>query len=501
MKVFLGNAPWSRPGYYGVRAGSRWPHFECAQTSHYMPFPFFLAYATAVLERAGVEVLLVDGIAERSSEREFLRRVESFGPDLVVLELSTPSLKTDLHVARSLRELLGDRAGIAFCGLHDFREPGRFLQEVPAVDYLLHGEYEYTLRELVHALTKKQELAEVAGLSCRDHQGQGRKNSPRGLIEDLDELPWPARHFLPMEAYRDEPGGIPAPSVQLWSSRGCPYGCSFCAWPQLMYGGSRYRVRKPERVVDELEWLVREAGFRSFYLDDDTTNLGNRRMMKLAEELRRRELHHTPWAMMARADTSDRDTYAALREAGLHSVKFGVESADQEIVNRCGKALELARVRETVRFVKQLGIKVHLTFGFGLPGETRESAHRTIEFALQCDPDSIQFSIFTPFAGSRFHDELARAGQLTTEDTDLYDGYSTAVIRTEHMTAGEIMEAHRQAVEAWEEHLRRCRLRSHPLSRDWLQRLPRAACHPVRTARRAWSFLRTPRNRRMNRDE
>lgn len=256
MKVFLGNAPWRKEGFYGVRAGSRWPHFE-RDGSGYLPFPFQLAYAAAVLEEAGLDVLLVDGVAEGMSDGEFLGRIESYRPDLVLLEVSTISIDTDMRFVREARRIVGEECGIALCGLHAFMREASFFEENPEVDFVLAGEYELTLLELARTLEAGRRPSDVRGILYRAGDGSVVATPPRPLVDDLDGLPWPARHFLPMERYHDDPwGALPAPCVQMWASRGCPYRCIFCCWPQIMYGSSRYRMRDPVKVVDEMEWLV-----------------------------------------------------------------------------------------------------------------------------------------------------------------------------------------------------------------------------------------------------
>ena len=313
FRVFLGNSPWSKPGYYGVRAGSRWPHFEEKQLE-YMPFPFFLAYAAAVVEKEGFETLLVDGIAEGIDDDSFFERIVDFDPALVLLEVSTISIETDLAFGRRLRRALGDKAKIAFCGLHNFMYEADFLKEHEWLDYVLIGEYEYTLRELCLRLFKGADLGGCRGTIHRSN-GKIAVEKRKPLIRNIDELPWPARHFLPMNNYHDEPGSIPRPSVQMWASRGCPYGCIFCAWPQIMYGSRKYRTRSVKDVVDEMEWLVKECGFASVYFDDDTFNIGRERMLKFAAEVKARGIY-TPWAIMARAGASPRCVPARAQPPG-----------------------------------------------------------------------------------------------------------------------------------------------------------------------------------------
>lgn len=450
MRIFLANAPWSKPGYYGVRAGSRWPHFE-KEGAGYLPFPFFLAYAAALLEKEGVEVALVDAVAERLSEEEFFARVADFAPQLVVYEVSTPSIAVDLAIAGRTKALLPETP-VLFCGAHHEMFAPEFLSRHNTVDFVIRGEYEFTLLELVRTLGAGGSPALVDGLIYRESGGEVRANRDRPLENDLGQFPWPARHLLPMERYLDLPGGIPAPSLQLWASRGCPYGCIFCSWPQIMYGGSNYRTRDPKDVVDEIEFCVKRYGFRSFYFDDDTFNIGKPRILSLCEEIERRGLG-LPWAVMARADCMDREILAAMKRAGLVSLKYGVESADPALLAASGKALNLARVRETIALTREAGICFHLTFAIGLPGETEETIDKTIAFALEADPDSLQFSIVTPFPGSHYFRMLEEKGQLLSRNYEEYDGYHRAVIRTDALSQKDLERALVRANRTWKRHV------------------------------------------------
>ena len=466
MRVFLGNGPWYRPGYYGVRAGSRWPHYE-TEGCPYMPFPFYLGYAAALLEREGFDCLLVDGIAERTTEEDFISRACAFNPDLIVLEVSTPSIETDLRQAKAIKGRC-PKAKIALGGLHLLEESEDFLANQDYVDFTLKGEYDYTVFELAKALNGEGALDSVAGLSCLDPEtGASRFNGQREVIRDLDALPWPARHHLPMYSYHDHPGGIPGPSLQMWSSRGCPFKCVFCVWPQVMYDGHLYNTRNPVDVVDEIEWCVNKWGFKSFYFDDDTFNIGKKRLLKLADEIAKRDLG-LPWAAMCRADTSDKETLREMKKAGLVAVKYGVESASQELVDAAEKNLDLAKVEEMVRYTQELDINVHLTFSFGLPGETHETAMKTIGWSQKLNPDSIQYSIMTPFPGSKFYKQLEDEGRLLTKDWGKFDGNTMSVVRTEALTGKDLEGYIRKAYRAWEWHkLKRALFQPKYMLRSW----------------------------------
>jgi radical SAM superfamily enzyme YgiQ (UPF0313 family) len=483
MRVFLGNAPWKKPGFYGVRAGSRWPHFETAD-QEYMPFPFFLAYATAVLEHADCDVLLVDACAEGLDLPAFTDRAATFDPALVLLEVSTISIDADLAAARALRERL-PQTRLAFAGLHAFMYEPAWLAEHPEIDFVLIGEYELTLRELARRLAAGAPLTGCAGLLWRD-RGRVVSEGRRPLLEDLDRLPWPARHFLPMANYHDEPGSIPRPSAQMWASRGCPFGCIFCAWPQIMYDSRRCRLRSIRDTVDEMEWLVREGGFRSVYFDDDTFNVNKERTLAFAAEVKRRRLG-APWAIMARADLMDRETLAALKDSGLTALKYGVESAEPELLAQMNKSLDLEKVAQVLAITRDLGIKMHLTFLFGMPGETRETAQRTIDMALAADAESVQFSIATPFPGSRYHRDLAAAGRLLTDDFAKYDGFRSAVVRPDRLEPRDLEEIVAEANRRWREHRWR---RRNPDARTPLQKAVDLAKEPSRIPESVRRFFR-----------
>jgi radical SAM superfamily enzyme YgiQ (UPF0313 family) len=447
MRTLLANPPWLRSGWYGVRAGSRWPHLERAD-SPYMPFPFLMGYAAAVLEADGRDVRAIDACAERIDRDTFVGRVLADPPEVFVAEISTPSLSEDLATVAALRRG-GFEGTVLLAGLHKEMYGADFLAAHPGIDGTLVGEYELTLRTLLRVWERgRTSLSEpIPGLILRQRDGVsdgGRKPSQQAL----DTLPWPARHLFPMDRYHDLPGGIPAPSVQMWASRGCSFTCSFCAWPQILYADHLYRTRSPQEVAREMRAMI-DAGYRSLYFDDDTFNLGKKRTAELADAFAEAELG-TPWAFMGRADTCEPSQYEDLVRTGLRAVKYGVESADTARLKRIGKNLDVDRVRASVAAARSLGVKVHLTFMFGLPGETAETMQRTLDLAYELDPDSAQFTIAVPFPGSRLHGELRAEGRLDDIDFADLDGYRTGVVRTDALEAEQIVSFVHSVHRRWE---------------------------------------------------
>ena len=485
VKILLANLPWKRGGSWGVRAGSRWPHIKSVQEKRYLPFPFFLAYAGSLLEREGFEVKVIDSLAQELPVGDFLKVVSREKPDLLVAETSTPSLWNDLDILKKIPKDLP----VALCGPETSIRDPEFLSQYKFIHYVFIGEYEFTLLELVQRLEEKKSLSGLCGLIYRDH-GEFKVNPARSLLENLDDLPWPLRSGLPMEKYNDAPGGIPAPSVQMWSSRGCPYQCLFCVWPQLMYQSSRYRVRSVVKVVDEMEFLVKQMGFNSVYFDDDTTNIGKLRMMEFAGEIKRRDLN-VPWAMMARADLMEEDILERLRSAGLFAVKYGVESSNQDLVNRICKNMDLRKTERMIRFTKSLGIKTHLTFSFGLPGETQETIQKTIDFAKALDPDTLQFSIATAFPGTRYFKELDQKGHIMSRSFSDYDGNFKSMLRTDSLSSQDLQKAKRRADQVWRAHVWETR-HGHLRPADYFQKIKNRLQNygPYSALSEAFSFLR-----------
>jgi len=450
MKILLANLPWKKGELYGIRAGSRWPFMSRIDAGKkipgYMPLPFFLAYTAALLEKNKFDVLLIDALAEGYNDKEFLEKATTYKPDLFIAETSTPSIFTDLNWAKTIKNIFPG-IKIMLTGSHASTFSEELLRENNFIDYIARGEYEFTTLELIEALSSNGLLDKISGLTLRNNGGIV-KNTDRPLHKNLDDLPWPAWHFLPMHNYNDSFADMPSPNVQVIASRGCPFGCIFCNWPTTMYGGTNYRTRNYMDVINEVEFLIKEYQFKAFYFDDDTFNIGNERIIQLCGELKKRNLG-VPWAAMARADTSDKETLKAMKDAGIYAIKFGVESGVQEIVNASGKNLDLEKVKESVKTCKELGIKVHLTFTFGLPGETKETIQKTVDFALALEPESVQFSIVTPFPGTKYFSQLSKNGCILTTNWDDYDGANNAVIKTDKLSKEELIYLCSKANQTW----------------------------------------------------
>jgi anaerobic magnesium-protoporphyrin IX monomethyl ester cyclase len=440
MRIVLLNLPWRKQGRFGVRAGSRWPFTVKAHKGgklQYVPFPFFLAYATALLNQQEHTALLIDAIAEGTDESLLLGKVRSFTPELIVIETSTPSFDNDIAIIKDLARALPG-CPIALCGPHASVYPEFILERYDLVSFILIGEYETALADLAKAISMGMPLRSVPGLAFRK-AGRIVITARRKALVDLDALPWPERRSLPLYNYNDGFAGLAQPNVQMQSSRGCPFPCTFCLWPQTLYFERKYRKRDPAKVIDEMESLIRDYRFKAVYFDDDLFNYDKKHVYGICSEIKKRKIS-IPWAVMARADLMDPEMLSCMAQAGLYAVKYGIESADQKILNACKKKMNMRKSLQAIKLTRKLGVKVHLTFCLGLPGESRASIKETREFIQAVVPDSLQFSFATPFPGTEYFSSLRESGGILSSAWPDYDGNQKCIIRTDALTNEELQD-------------------------------------------------------------
>jgi anaerobic magnesium-protoporphyrin IX monomethyl ester cyclase len=399
----------------------------------YSMFPFFLGYTAGLLERDGFDVKVIDGVPLNLSHEEFMQRAIEAKPDVILFEPATPAINRVSETARILAEETG--AKIVFAGSHVTSFPREVLQEFSHVDFVMIGEYEMAFLELARRLRGGGSAEGLRGVGYRNAAGEFMGGERASEVDPVDQLPPPARHLFPAYFNRDlsryHDGFCQhRPAVQLHSSRGCPFRCNFCLWIQVMYNNGKHRCFSANRVVDEMVEARDKYGAREIYFDDDDFTVRKEHVLGICDEIERRDLK-MPWSVMGDAMATDEETLVRMARAGCIGMKFGLESADPTVLKRINKPIKLDRVELVVRTARKLGIKTHMTVTFGLSGETEESIERTFEFARRLDLDSVQFSVATPYPGTRFYDELQRAGRLKFQKWEDFDGANNAVFEAE----------------------------------------------------------------------
>jgi anaerobic magnesium-protoporphyrin IX monomethyl ester cyclase len=449
MKVLLANPPWVKEDRVGFRSNVRWPftiskaEFERGNKASYH-FPIYQAYTLAVLELEGFDVAAIDCSVSGMDVKEFVRAVKSQAPDLVVLEISTPTFDLDMATAAALKEK--SALPIALVGTHASIYHREIVSGYSSIDFVVRGEYEYTVLDLAAALREGRDIETVQGLTFR-RNGEVVVNPDRPRVENLDSIPFPARDHFEWRKYH-EPTYFALPWITMITSRGCPYRCAFCSWPQTMYG-HRYRVRSAKNVVDEMEHCVEKYGPGEIFFDDDTFTIGKTRVMEICREIRDRDLR-VVWSCMGRTDTVDDEMLADMFNAGCRKIKFGVETGSKRIMATIQKGLDLDKVATAFQIARSVGMEVHGTFMIGLPGETRDTVRETVELACSIPMDSVQFSIATPFPGTDFYEQCRQNRWLVTEEWENYDGNFGSVVSYPQLSKVEIEELHYFANQEYE---------------------------------------------------
>lgn len=436
MKACVVNLPWEENDKWGIRSGCRFPNLMPIQHNSYVPFPFFLAYTVSYLVSKGMDAYLIDAVAERYSVKEFTGILVGHSPDVIIAETSTASFDYDIKMLYDIKRKTG--SVIVLFGPHVSALPEEALKK-DVIDYVIRGEPELTSYELLCAIGSGSDIGKVRGVVYRDESGKVVTNEARPLIADIDSLPYPTRDESSMQKYSVP--GFPSQVVFIYGSRGCPYKCNYCLWPQVMFQPGSYRPRSAEKIVEEMAWvLTRFPGTGSFFFDDDTFNIGRDRMLKFAQELNSRNIR-IPWGVNARADNLDGELLLKLKKAGLFNLRIGIESGDREVLKMCGKGIDLDEAAKNLRIAHKLNIAIHLSFMVGLAEESWESVKNTVKFINSVPAESVQFSVAVPFPGTRYYEYVLNNGFLENHDWHDYNGSDTAVMRTRFMTAREVMLA------------------------------------------------------------
>jgi magnesium-protoporphyrin IX monomethyl ester (oxidative) cyclase len=422
-----------------------------------------IAYIAALLERQH-KVLIIDAPTEGRrnlkqidgtkyrvglTNKEIADRIRRWSPDVVEIHIPFSGWwKTAYEVASTVKSIDKDIITV-LSGLHPSARPVDSLMH-SNIDFVVIGEAEYTMLELVGVLEQRttEGLKKIRGIGYVKN-GETVITPPRPAIQDLDSLPFPARHLLPMEEYfaavKEVPprGEIRKPWTMMITSRGCPYNCVFCSVHVVM--GRKWRGRSPENVVDEIEQVVHTYHVKQIDFLDDNMTLNKKRMENICDLIVKRGLDiewYTPNGI--RADGLDENLLTKMKASGCKKIRIAPESGVQRVVDQIiKKNLDLKKVENAVILSRKVGIKVGCFFIIGLIGETKEDIKATIKYAYklrQLGADSFYFSYATPLYGTELYEQAKRGGFLRDCFSDEALAAVEPLIETPEFTADDLRE-------------------------------------------------------------
>ncbi len=410
---------------YDGGASSRWPATREIESYWY---PVWLAYPAGMLEGSR----LLDASPHKVNAQETIEIGKEY--EFLVLFTSTPGFQGDIKLAAAMKAA-NPKLKVAFVGPHVTTLPEASLQEGEAIDFIVRREFDFAAVEYANG----KPLSEILGISYRGPNGTVVHNPDRPAVDNLDALPDvvdvykrdldPRRYNVPFLLY---------PFVSLYTTRGCPAQCTFCLWPQTL-SGHPWRKRSSDAVAAEMKkakeywpWV------KEFFFDDDTFNIQKARTIELCAKLKPLGL---TWSCTSRV-TTDYETLKAMKEAGCRLLIVGYESGDPQILKNVKKGATVERARDFTRDCKKLGLIIHGDFILGLPGETKESIRRTIDFAKELDCETIQVSLAHAYPGTELYDYAKANGFILNEGAQMVDamGHQVAMIEYPNISRDYIME-------------------------------------------------------------
>lgn len=370
-----------------------------------------LAYIAAYLEKNGYAVCIIDMNVEKIDFTRLKEIISSKKCQFLGITATTVQINSALHIAQEIKKTFPELK-IVMGGPHPSVMPDEILGN-EYIDYVVRGEGELTVLELVRG----DDPQNILGLSFK-RNGSLVHNHPRPFIEDLDKMPFPARHLLPMDKYSPTPGNyLRLPAASMITSRGCPGRCTFCNTDMF---GKTIRFRTAKNIAEEITSLIRDYKIKEVSFYDDTFSVNKKNIQELCDIILKDKIDIT-WSCMSRIDCMDPNLLKQMKKAGCHSICYGIESADRQILENINKRISLDRVQEVLNWTKEAKIQVRVSFMFGNPGETQNTMEESIRYAISLEPDIFIFNITTPFPGTAMFNWAKNNNYLKVFNWDDYD--------------------------------------------------------------------------------
>ena len=417
--------------------------------------PLGIASIAAFLRDKGYGVGVLDCCALALTDEDIVRVVKEKQPRIVGFSSTTYLLPSSLMLSKKIRVAFPDKL-IILGGSHANVAGRETIDEYEAFDLIAVGpDGEYTALEIIDAYKKcnysksnflenRDLLSQIDGIFYRS-DGKTIANKPRVKIQDLDELPFPARDLFPLECYVPLPNQYKRlPLTNMVVIRGCPYVCTFCD-----QAGTGARARSPQKTVDEIRYVVNQFGVKEISFWDDTMSYNKKWMTEFCERLIGAQLD-VIWSCYAAVNTVNKEILHLMKQAGCWNIFYGFETGVPELLRNIDghkKNRSFEKMKEVSKWTKDVNIEIRGSFMIGMPGETPELARETIKRAIELDPEYAQFSITTPYPGTRLYKEIkdGKWGKFTTDDFSEFQGWNVVFLPNGYKDKGQVWEMERLA--------------------------------------------------------
>lgn len=403
--------------------------------------PLGIAYIASNLEKNGIKVKIIDSPNLNLSHHQVLTIIKRFKPDFVGISVTMQSYRTACQHVTEIKKVLPNCI-MVFGGPIVTFESEKIIKDCPGLNFCVRGEGEETMLDLIQTVTAQKPLKNVLGLTWKN-SNKVILNPDRQLIADLDTLPFPAWHLLPMDQYQGSANnGKGKPFSTVIGTRGCVFHCSFCA-ATIMWGGHQRR-RQASKILDEIEQLIKLYKIRYLHFPDDLFLANKTFGITFCQEMIERGLNKKiTWSCNGRVDLMSRELLDNLLRAGCNCVYYGIESGNQKILNSVNKRLTLTQIRKTVKMTHEAGLRVSGSLMIGFPEETKKTIEQTVAFAINLDLDYASFHLVVPYPGTPLYRECQEKGWLLTEKwedyvLDVYGESNQSVIKLKHLSSIEL---------------------------------------------------------------
>lgn len=359
--------------------------------------PLGLLYAAAILESHGHEVIVIDAFAHRLSKTNVLKKLKAFKPDMLGFMLTVWMARHSYEWIDSLKAKLNVPVVV---GNHCLETYPEAVMKNKAIDFGIVGSALRPLPELLKSLEKNKPYERIEGLAFK-RKGRIVVNMPKKLHEDLESLPFPARHLIDNSVYAGFLSQRKNFTIMV-TSKGCPSSCTFCDMSK-----TRYVARSVKNVVDEMEQCYHQFRVREIDIFDRSFTINRKRVIEICKEIRKRAIPIT-WSCRARVDQVDDELLRHMYRAGCRTILYGVESGDQEILNKEHKGITKEQIRKAIRLTRKNRIRTHGFFMIGQPGDTRRTVLKTIKFSRELDLDYAQFLRTVPKPGALLYEQTKK---------------------------------------------------------------------------------------------